>query len=91
MNLRGQVKIQLEKLEAERNEENKRQQAILLKETVLVKNELEELMFKADERKFVEELQKGAKAEQEEKRLAEERAAEFEAQQQAALEAQRKE
>ena len=58
-------KIKQEQLEHERNEEAKRQQAILLKETVIVKNELEELMFKADERKYEEELKKGAKAEQE--------------------------
>ena len=58
-------KVKQEQLEHERNEEAKRQQAILQKETVIVKNELEELMFKADERKFEEELKKGAKAEQE--------------------------
>lgn len=58
-------KVKQEMLEHERNEEAKRQQAILQKETVIVKNELEELMFKADERKFEEELKKGAKAEQE--------------------------
>ena len=50
-------------------------------QTVIVKNELEELMFKADERKFEDELKKGAKKEQDAQMMQNERAAEFEAQQ----------
>ena len=66
-------------MEAEKAEEYRRQQSLLVKETVIVKNELEELLFKADEKKFEEELKKAGKAEQEEKKMAEVREAEFEA------------
>ena len=56
-------KIRKEEEEKERAAEAVRQQAILQKETNIVANELEELIYKADNRKIIEEQKKAAKAE----------------------------
>ena len=82
--------IRREQEEAERAAEAVRQQAILQKETNIVANELEELIYKAENKKLLEEQKRATKAEHERAKLIEMRDAEFEAQQDAELRAQKK-